>query len=279
MKLSPRHMLLIFLLGTVEVLAQETGIGTYELFSVGPLPIVVSEDQDFELAFSGYNLLPYDAGTTLVTVAGNVIQVNSLPSLCYAAGNPPLPPNTAPTVRVIPILGLPAGTYIVEGDWGQSCDEQRATIESEVIVYSNPPAPSIQHESPIQGQILSGVGVIRGWACDASLVQVQFDELPLLAIAYGTSRADTSSVCGDDNNGYGAVFAWGLLGNGAHSATTFVDGVVVSAVEFEVSGLDQPFIRGLDGSYQLPDFPVAGKAVTVRWSEADQNFIIVEYEQ
>lgn len=131
-------------------------------------------------------------------------------------------------------------------------------------------------EVPFEGSIQSGVGLIRGWACDADSVHVQFDDGPLLEIGYGTSREDTRSICGDNDNGYGMVIAWGLLGLGQHNARTFVDDMEVSSVDFEVAGLSEPFIPGLEGEYKLEDFPNPGVAVIVRWDEASQNFIIVE---
>lgn len=131
-------------------------------------------------------------------------------------------------------------------------------------------------ETPAEGSIQSGIGLIRGWACDARSVSVQFDNLPPIEMAYGTTRLDTLPVCGDANNGYGAVFAWGSLGEGPHQMQTLIDGGVVSTVEFEVSGLGEPFIKGLAGEYELDQFPEAGESVLVRWSEADQNFIVVE---
>jgi hypothetical protein len=129
-------------------------------------------------------------------------------------------------------------------------------------------------ETPAEGSVQSGVGVIRGWACDAALVEVQFDDLPRMTVAYGTSRADTKFICGDDDNGYGMVFAWGLLGHGLHTMKTFIDDVEISHVSFVVAGLDEPFIKGLSGTYRLANFPQPGQSVTVQWSEADQNFII-----
>lgn len=134
-------------------------------------------------------------------------------------------------------------------------------------------------EVPQEGSIQSGVGVIRGWACDANIVEVQIDDLPRLRLAYGSSRADTLEVCGDENNGYGVAIAWGLFGEGMHRMKTFIDGRERSDVAFEVVGLDEPFIEGLSGSYELGSFPVAGQSVVVRWSEADQNFIIVNHQR
>ncbi len=131
-------------------------------------------------------------------------------------------------------------------------------------------------EVPQAGSIQSGVGLIRGWACDAKKVEVQFNDEPRISVAYGTSRKDTIGVCGDENNGYGMVLNWAALGKGTHQMKTFIDDDEVADVTFEVAGLDEGFITGLSGSYTLEGFPAPGKSVTVKWSEADQNFIIID---
>lgn len=40
-------------------------------------------------------------------------------------------------------------------------------------------------------------------------------------------------------------------------------------------GLSSPFVTGLSGDYDLENFPEAGQSTTVRWSQPDQNFIII----
>jgi len=131
------------------------------------------------------------------------------------------------------------------------------------------------HESPAQFTIQSGVGLVRGWACDADSVEIAIDGGARIPIAYGTSRTDTASVCGDADNGYGMVIAWGLLGNGVHHLQTFVNNVEIANTEFEVVAIGSGFETGLQGDYQLDNFPAQGQSVEVRWSEADQNFLIV----
>ena len=129
-------------------------------------------------------------------------------------------------------------------------------------------------ESPAAGSVQSGVGLIRGWACEAQQVSIAIDGSDRIPIAWGTSRADTQGVCGDANNGYGMVIAWGLLGSGTHRLQTFVDDAPIGDVEFEVVTIGSEFETGLSGEYVLEDFPAPGDAVRVTWSEADQNFIV-----
>lgn len=136
---------------------------------------------------------------------------------------------------------------------------------------------SSSHEVPSQNSTVSGVGVIRGWACDAMRIQVVIDDGDPIELAYGTSREDTREICGDANNGYGMVIAWGLLGQGMHRMQTYLNGFEISDVEFEVTGFTEPFIKGLSGKYALEDFPFLDESVTIEWSEPDQNFQIINH--
>lgn len=163
-------------------------------------------------------------------------------------------------------------------EWLGSDDDffQPQNLLGEFMIEVGPPAAQAFPETPAAGSIQSGIGLIRGWACDASSVLVQFDNLPPLELAYGATRADTVAVCGDANNGYGGVFAWGSLGEGMHRMRTTINGELVDEVEFEVRGLGSPYVEGLAGEYQLDGFPQDGEAVVVRWSQAAQNFVIID---
>ena len=122
--------------------------------------------------------------------------------------------------------------------------------------------------------IQSGVGLIRGWACEAEQVTISIDGGAPIALSYGSSRADTAGVCGDADNGFGMVFAWGLLGTGVHRLQTFVDGVEIADVEFAVQAIGNGFVEGLEANYTIA-FPDASSLVDLSWSEADQNFRII----
>jgi len=45
-----------------------------------------------------------------------------------------------------------------------------------------------------------------------------------------------------------------------------------------VTTLGVDFLRGVSSEYTLPNFPQAGRSVTVRWSQPHQNFVIVGYQ-
>ena len=208
--------------------------------------------------------LTIDASVKTVQVSINVGYLDF--SLCPGGPSPTLP---------LFVLSRP-GTYSVEiYDRSPDFNAERLVETYQIEVVQ--PMAGAYHETPAQGSIQSGVGIIRGWACDAVSVEISIDGGERIPVAYGTSRGDTMSVCNDADNGYGMVIAWGNLGEGMHRLRTFVNGRGISEVEFEVAGIGDPFAKGLSATYELQDFPAPGESVTVEWSEPDQNFIIVDH--
>jgi hypothetical protein len=132
-------------------------------------------------------------------------------------------------------------------------------------------------ESPQPGSFESGIGLIRGWVCDADTVEVQINDGLRQRVAYGTKRSDTVAVCGDADNGFGYTVNWNNLGNGRQRLRAFADGLQFADVAFTVTTLGMNYLRGVSGEYTLPNFPQAGKTTTVRWAEPHQNFVIVGY--
>ena len=57
-------------------------------------------------------------------------------------------------------------------------------------------------ENPQPASFQSGIGVISGFICQATLVEIEFDGAATFEAAYGTSRGDTQEVCNDTNNGF-----------------------------------------------------------------------------
>ncbi len=134
--------------------------------------------------------------------------------------------------------------------------------------------PAAILESPAPDAFLrSGIGLIRGWACDASRVQVRIDDGPLLATAHGTDRPDTAERCGRSNTGFGLIYNWNRVGDGVHNLRAFADGVEFADVNFTVTTLGGEFLTGLQGDYTVPDFPAAGRSAKIHWSEPHQNFV------
>ena len=63
--------------------------------------------------------------------------------------------------------------------------------------------------NPAPGSFQSGIGVLSGWVCEADTVELVFETAPgptfTEEAGYGTERLDTAGVCGDTDNGFGAV--------------------------------------------------------------------------
>ena len=133
-------------------------------------------------------------------------------------------------------------------------------------------------ENPAPDSFQSGIGLISGWTCAASAVQIRIDNRPAVAAAYGTSRGDTLGVCGDTNNGFGLLFNWSLLGDGAHTIEARADGRLIGTASFTVTKLGATFLSGASGKYTLPDFPQGGRSVDVEWAEGQQKFVIVRMQ-
>jgi hypothetical protein len=128
-------------------------------------------------------------------------------------------------------------------------------------------------ETPTPGSSQSGIGLVRGCVCNAQRVDIVFDNSTTVQAAYGTSRGDTTSVCGDDNNGFDYQVNWNLLSNGTHTVQALADGVEFARAVFTVQTLGTVFLRDASGGQT---FSFNGCAVTVVWEESQQNFMIVD---
>ena len=129
-------------------------------------------------------------------------------------------------------------------------------------------------ENPQPDSFQSGIGVISGWACEATQIEIAFDGGAPTTAAYGTSRGDTQSVCGDTDNGFGLTFNWNLLDDGEHTVRALADGVEFATVTVTVTTLGAAFLEGKDAHVFVNDFPEKGTAVQLKWQEAQQNFVI-----
>ena len=132
-------------------------------------------------------------------------------------------------------------------------------------------------ENPGAGSFKSGIGLISGWVCAANQVVVEVDGIPV-EVAYGTSREDTRGICGDADNGFGALVNWNLFGDGEHTARALTDGVEFASATFTVTTFGVVFLTGVSGEWALADFPQAGTTTHIQWEQASQNFVIVAVE-
>ncbi len=129
-------------------------------------------------------------------------------------------------------------------------------------------------EQPADGSIQSGVGIVRGWVCDAYKVEVSIDSQPVTEVAYKNKRLDTRTVCGDTDNGFELLINWSELPPGRHSFNLWVDDGLATSIGFTVSRLDTEvhYLRGLSKNRRIFNFPSTDKYVDLMWSTSDQNF-------
>ncbi|MCP5158055.1 MAG: hypothetical protein H6975_01365 [Gammaproteobacteria bacterium] len=157
--------------------------------------------------------------------------------------------------------------------------DQNFVITNDIPVPENPEAPSNPRaalESPTQGSSQSGVGLIRGWVCDARQVEISVDDQRGVLTAYGAPRSDTEEACGDRDNGFGLTVNWNDLGDGVHNVRAFADGVEFANVNFAVATFGSSFLTGLNSRQTLAEFPTPDDTTTLTWSESDQNFVIAK---
>lgn len=137
-------------------------------------------------------------------------------------------------------------------------------------------------ENPQPDSVQSGIGIISGWACDAERIEFIVSGGTRLQAAYGTPREDTLDECGDTDNGFSLLVNWNNFGHGSRLLVPYVDGERIlndkghstHHVSFSVNTLGEEFLRGVSGSHTIPDFPTPGASHTLRWQQAQQNFVI-----
>ncbi len=135
---------------------------------------------------------------------------------------------------------------------------------ADVGVLENPPPNSFQ----------SGIGIVSGWKCTAGNLTFTIDNGPSAQLVYGTSRLDTRSVCGHSNTGFAYLINWNLAGNGQHTIRVYDNGVQFVQATFTATTLGTEFLHSASGRYILPNFPLPGVDVSIRWQESAQNFVL-----
>jgi hypothetical protein len=134
-------------------------------------------------------------------------------------------------------------------------------------------------ENPQPGGRESGIGLVSGWYCNASRIDIEVDGTTLYQAAYGTGRGDTQATCGRSNTGFALLINWNTLGAGLHQVRALADGVEFARATATVVTLGGEFQQGKRGTMRLDNFPDIGKGVIVEWQESKQNFAIRDFVQ
>ena len=132
-------------------------------------------------------------------------------------------------------------------------------------------------ESPGASAVLSGIGFISGWKCDASNITVVIDENgEHLSVAMHQERGDLRSVCGGTiRHGFIKQFNWALLGDGEHVVVAYDEGVEFARSTFTVGTTGEEFLTDVSRRTVLDGFPSPGERAVLEWNESTQHFEVV----
>ena len=151
-------------------------------------------------------------------------------------------------------------------------------LAASIVVAFTASAVAATLEVPQNGGDASGIGYFSGWKCPPNdNISIVVDGGAPIPVPSGVRRGDTATACGNDGrNGFISQVNFNLLGEGQHTAVARQNGVAFAQSTFHVTTFGQNFMTGASGVYVLPNFPQAGQATTVEWSQGAQNFIITD---
>ena len=245
-------------------------------------------DNGFGLLFN-WNLLlldadpPRDTGVFTVRAVADGVEFGQATFTVTTLGEEFLEDVTGETV----VRGFPSPGAAVRLVWQQANQNfvlaplDGTPVESPPATEDTPEdAPVGALENPGPASFQSGLGLLSGWVCEANVVELEIsglDRTYRLEAAYSADRADTAPVCGDQDNGFGLLFNWNLLGDGEHTVVALADGVEFGRATFTVTTLGVEFLQGMQGETVVADFPSAGEAVRLIWQQANQNFVLAPF--
>lgn len=146
------------------------------------------------------------------------------------------------------------------------------TLAPALLAAALPAAAAGTLENPAPGATVSGIGVVSGWHCTASRVEVAFDGQAPVRAGSGTDRLDTQATCGRRDTGFGLLYNWALLGPGTHTVRALADGVEFATATVTVATYGTEFLRGRTAGVVVDGFPDATQATELGWDEALQSF-------
>ncbi len=163
-------------------------------------------------------------------------------------------------------------TAIMNGTVSDLDDLQADDIAGVNAIYPGSPVGKLENPQPDSSA--SGLAIITGWSCSASIVTLSIDGV-FHTVLYGSSRIDTIPTCGDEFNGFGFPVNWNLLGDGLHTIIVFADGIEIGRATVTVTTLGQEFLAGASGTFTLS---FNGMEVVIEWVESLQNFLITDMQ-
>jgi hypothetical protein len=130
-------------------------------------------------------------------------------------------------------------------------------------------------DNPPDGMTASGIGLVSGFHCDATVVEIEIDGVRQLA-ASGTDRPDTATLCGKRNTGFGLLVNWGDYGPGSHVLRALANGIEFGKHTVSVPDLGAFFLFGKTATAVVNDFPSQGRQLALEWREGLQSFVVTQ---
>jgi hypothetical protein len=154
-------------------------------------------------------------------------------------------------------------------------------------------APLIGYlENPADGQTVSGITTVHGWAIDGKgVTEVEWfiDGQSVGNIPYGGSRMDVKDVYPNypnaENSGFGMIMNWSILSSGSHAIKVRIHNQDGQTQDLDatvtVKRFHGDYMTNVNpGTYVLPNCAVTGGGTTmnydiyIAWSNASQGFQI-----
>lgn len=129
--------------------------------------------------------------------------------------------------------------------------------------------------TPVDGTVVSGVGVISGYHCTSKNIEVFIDGVSYGKAGAGTQLLGTQGVCGRTDTGFSLLYNFNNLADGQHTFSVYADGVLFdthTATTFRSGGI--PWLSGKNASSTILDFPEVGQTAMLQWVQSYQNFLI-----
>ena len=131
---------------------------------------------------------------------------------------------------------------------------------------------------PGNGTTLSGIGVISGWKCEAKGdLTIRFNDGDPIPLLYGSERGDVRNAraCPDSDVGFVAIWNWGNLDDGEHTAVVYDNGVEFARSTFTVVTTGEAFRTDLEGECTIQQFPDPGDTTRFVWNTGTQHLEMV----
>lgn len=130
-------------------------------------------------------------------------------------------------------------------------------------------------ENPTPAATESGIGVLSGWHCSASVIEAVIDGVSLGRTFVGSDRGDTAGVCGKRETGFSLLINYNILPSGNHNIKAYGDGVLFEDFNFqsEKSG-GVEYLRNKSSIVSVSNFPENGKSAVLEWKESKQGYVV-----